>query len=1006
MSGPVSRYEHFEILKDEEGEPMKLGLGGMGTTYRAYDLNLRKVVALKLINERALSDPTARRRFFNEARAAASIDHPNVARVIFLCPEDAVQCCFAMELVEGETLARRIAQQGVMSAADALTTLRPIADALIALGARGLVHRDIKPENIMTTRTADGRCDVKLIDFGIAKTTTQSDILESVGTGERFVGSAYFASPEQINPLPTGIDCRSDFYSLGATLWHCVTGAPPFTGTFFEVQEAHIYEDPPWEKIAALPPALSVLLHLLLAKDPNARPADARALVAAWDHAIATLRDPARSGPSTSVLETSTIAAALASTAHEASAAGFLPTGAMPPPASGTLVPERDGTAMRFIRRLSPTLAPELLTALKRAAQTAQDVVHPGLLAIREIDGTSIAVAWPVSVTAAQVAGWYGGTLPAEIILAWLPRIAAAIDAAHVRGLMHLGLQPDRILVAYDPAAAPQAAPDDLGWWLAAKIWLDPLAAFDAALIAAARNHDPAGAGKRAPACSTVREYIAALARAVRDLMGGKTAGQPLPIPDFDETRNHLVSEAISYRVNARTCSEWAQHLIDGVPPARVIPATLPEPVRAEPPPAPPSIPPPQPPAAPTAPALSPGRPWWRVAKVPTRFVAAGLALIALVGGGIWQMKQRSAGEKPGAAASGLIRDGEAALALKDYARALSVIAAAERANPQSPWLADFRTRVESIRPVAPPTTPVPVPPVTPHPDPFRTTAPINSAPVPVTDLRKATRGSPFANQLGLRFIPVPINGGTSHGEIVLFSVYETRVREFEPFATPLGWKRLPDQRDDDPAVNVLPSDAVAFAEWLAKRERLPRGWFYRLPTDHEWSCAVGIGNSESPSQTGSAKNDALAGVHPWGRDWPPPPKAGNFADESLKAPQLNWINGYEDGFPRTAPAGSFPAHASGLFDLAGNAAEWCLDENATSVRYVLRGGSWLTFDHRELLSSHRAQVVDQERKSDRGFRLVLTKTAIPPPKGNDVKRAGGNPPRSTPSNSVIPPAQ
>src|SRR3954466_8256411 len=109
MPAPL-QFGHFDVLTDEFGVPIRLGHGGMGTTFRAYDRHLRRNVALKIINDRLLAETSSRRRFFNEARAAALIDHPNVARVIYLCPEDAEECFFAMELVKGESLASRIAR--------------------------------------------------------------------------------------------------------------------------------------------------------------------------------------------------------------------------------------------------------------------------------------------------------------------------------------------------------------------------------------------------------------------------------------------------------------------------------------------------------------------------------------------------------------------------------------------------------------------------------------------------------------------------------------------------------------------------------------------------------------------------------------------------------------------------------------------------------------------------------------------------------------------------------
>src|SRR3954466_4311076 len=167
-TGPLV-FDHFEVLTDELGAPVRLGPGGMGTTYRAFDTRLRQHVALKIISDQLLKDPTSRLRFFNEARAAALIDHPNVARVLYLCPENAPQYFYAMELVDGESLASRVARHGPLSPSEALLLLRPVADALTALGEHHLVHRDIKPENIMIAKTGSLATRVKLIDFGLAK---------------------------------------------------------------------------------------------------------------------------------------------------------------------------------------------------------------------------------------------------------------------------------------------------------------------------------------------------------------------------------------------------------------------------------------------------------------------------------------------------------------------------------------------------------------------------------------------------------------------------------------------------------------------------------------------------------------------------------------------------------------------------------------------------------------------------------------------------------------------
>ena len=131
----------------------------------------------------------------NEARAVSNLDHPNVVRVDYVCSDDAEECFYAMEWVDGESLGQRVKNSG------ALLLLRAVADALTVLGEQRLVHRDIKPDNIMIARAGRTGSRVKLIDFGLAKALENAgDRFTSVDTGERFVGSVYFASPEQIRP--------------------------------------------------------------------------------------------------------------------------------------------------------------------------------------------------------------------------------------------------------------------------------------------------------------------------------------------------------------------------------------------------------------------------------------------------------------------------------------------------------------------------------------------------------------------------------------------------------------------------------------------------------------------------------------------------------------------------------------------------------------------------------------------------------------------------------------
>src|SRR5881296_669001 len=165
--GPL-RYAHFEVEVGADGFPVELGAGAMAITYRARDTVLNSLVALKVIDRKVAQNPGARSRFLREARAAANIRHPNIARVTYYGEQDG-ECFYAMELVEGETLEARVRREGPMPLAVALNVIEQAARALAAAEACGVVHRDIKPSNVMLEADPSGALVVKVIDYGIAK---------------------------------------------------------------------------------------------------------------------------------------------------------------------------------------------------------------------------------------------------------------------------------------------------------------------------------------------------------------------------------------------------------------------------------------------------------------------------------------------------------------------------------------------------------------------------------------------------------------------------------------------------------------------------------------------------------------------------------------------------------------------------------------------------------------------------------------------------------------------
>jgi len=216
------------------------------------------------------------------------------------------------------------------------------------------------------------------------------------------------------------------------------------------------------------------------------------------------------------------------------------------------------------------------------------------------------------------------------------------------------------------------------------------------------------------------------------------------------------------------------------------------------------------------------------------------------------------------------------------------------------------------------------------------------------------------------------------------FCIWLTRVKDFETFAKAKNLKstswRSPGFRQgaDHPVVNVTWDEALAFCAWLTEKEHsegvLPAGKFYRLPTDLEWSKAVGL--PEEIGRTPEARDMGIPDVYPWGKDWPPPPGAGNYTGEETGSDVA--IKGYEDGYAWTSPVGSFNANKYGLYDMGGNVWEWCMDNwNNESKAKVLRGASWYNGALKlSLLSSCRVHAAPDSSTDNYGFRIVRASEA------------------------------
>ena len=252
----------------------KLGEGGMGVVYAAHDERLERTVALKTMTSLA-TDDTARKRFWREARAAASVNHPNVCH-IYEIGEQGGELFIAMELLEGEALGERL-RRGPLSVSETVPLGLGILAALQALHARGIVHRDLKPSNVFVTPHG-----VKLLDFGLARPTDPEQAralgaaTELTRTG-MMVGTPRYMAPEQVTG--EALDARSDLFAAGAILFEMLAGRPAFGGrNLVEILHATLYEQPPALTGSPAVAAADRVVRRALAKRPSERPASADAM--------------------------------------------------------------------------------------------------------------------------------------------------------------------------------------------------------------------------------------------------------------------------------------------------------------------------------------------------------------------------------------------------------------------------------------------------------------------------------------------------------------------------------------------------------------------------------------------------------------------------------------------------------------------------------------------------------------------------------------------------------
>lgn len=244
----------------------KLGSGAMAVVYKAKQLSLDRIVAIKVLPKKFVQKADYVERFYKEGRLAAKLNHNNIVQAIDVGEVGGLYY-FVMEYVEGKTIYDDLAKGKIFDEKEAIDIIIQVAKALAHAHAQGLIHRDVKPKNIMINKEGV----VKLADMGLARET--SDIKAArIEQGKAF-GTPYYIAPEQIRG-ELDIDGRADIYSLGATLYHMVTGRVPFEAPNpSEVMKKHLKEPlvPPDHINTALSAGISEVIEKMMAKDRNAR---------------------------------------------------------------------------------------------------------------------------------------------------------------------------------------------------------------------------------------------------------------------------------------------------------------------------------------------------------------------------------------------------------------------------------------------------------------------------------------------------------------------------------------------------------------------------------------------------------------------------------------------------------------------------------------------------------------------------------------------------------------
>ena len=912
-------FEHYQLLKNPDGSFTELGRGAMGITYKAFDTSLRCNVALKVISGTLLEDEKVAERFLREARSAAQLRHRNVASVFHL-GKHGNRYFYAMEFIDGETVDALVKRNGPLECLFALDIAQQVASALIAAEKQHLVHRDIKPSNLMLVQEGDGEVLVKVIDFGLARSAVMQSTTGGEITSGGFVGTPYFASPEQLDRQTE--DIRSDIYSLGVTLWYMLLGRPTFTGSVASVIAQHLDKSPPFEALAILPAEVVAVLRKMLEKDREQRIQTPLVLRNELKSCIERLRNLQTSTkPETTEWNFDTIALSNTHSAALRPEVGWilkeryrLIEDISPANPAHTFHAEDMTSKTRVMVRIFHADA-AVLSQVEREARRIQTAAHPNFLKVfvieREKNFSFAVLEWLEGFPLVDLLRTRRALTLRETRML-LKQIAPAVDEARAADLM-LEMSLRDIFVHFPEGFAALSADVvlhcPLDEWPAFVVKLDALGKAKELEASATWFGERPLTGNQTP-----HRDIIQLGIVTYELLGG-TAGTFTPLATLSEDGNRILRQCLTPGRSYPTGRDFYNALsaLSDVSPSST---TIDEPTQTLP------VAPPKPPPAPD-PSFRSADPSPRPARKNQALpIIVGLLAVLVAGGLVWIFLANSSNPAPPPVVT--------------TPQPTPAKIAAARSPPESgkSWTNTLEMRF----------------------------VPLGKIHVAVWQTRLRDFNA-FVEATSYDAV-----GGMSSAIVA---------NGFKLNA--MSWKNPGfAQTPEHPIVGVSWEDANQFCAWLTRKERsegaLTPFQSYRMPTDLEWSETVGL--SHEQGSTPEDRSGKMKGVYPWGTSFPPPVDSANYAgsESRVDAPET-WavIPGFHDAYPRTAPVSAFRPNALGLCCVGGNVWEWCLDKfNRTMTWRTLRGGSWATSRSEETLSSYRRGYDPLFRSDNVGFRCVV----------------------------------